>query len=182
MAAQENNTPEDDNRLSLEILLVLDSRGEIEHFLIARLIGAAPHRTEVILGTLEGRGHVQTRREQRSTMKRLLGGGRGVLVAITPAGRSEPEFLELLKSIRKKIIQRHHDSGRQIPVYNHLRYLRCRRGLSRTGLADEVGINPRTVARVEAHEPPAPDLATAFRLCRALDAPFEETFQPGEGL
>jgi putative transcriptional regulator len=61
-------------------------------------------------------------------------------------------------------------------VRNVIRDMRVARGLTQQHLADAVLATRQTIIAVEA-EKYAPSLELAFRIARALDAPFEEVFR-----
>lgn len=60
-------------------------------------------------------------------------------------------------------------------VHNRLPLLRANRGLSRTELADALGIHYQTVGYIERGEY-APSLHLALRLARHFDLPVEAVF------
>lgn len=65
------------------------------------------------------------------------------------------------------------DSGRLI--YNRLSTLRAERDLSRTQLADLVGVNPQTIGALERGDH-YPSLDLAMRLCEVFRLPVEAIF------
>jgi putative transcriptional regulator len=60
-------------------------------------------------------------------------------------------------------------------VFNRLPLLRANRGLSRTDLAEELGIHYQTVGYIERGEY-SPSLHLALRIARAFDLPVEAVF------
>jgi putative transcriptional regulator len=60
-------------------------------------------------------------------------------------------------------------------VHNRLPLLRANRGVSRTELADELGIHYQTVGYIERGEY-APSLHLALRIARFFDLPVEAVF------
>jgi DNA-binding XRE family transcriptional regulator len=60
-------------------------------------------------------------------------------------------------------------------VHNRLPLLRANRGLSRTDLAEELGIHYQTVGYIERGEY-APSLHLALRIARTFDLPVEAVF------
>jgi putative transcriptional regulator len=64
-------------------------------------------------------------------------------------------------------------------VQNRIRTLRFHRGeMTQQQLADRVGVSRQTVNAIEGGKY-SPSLEIAFRIARALEAPFEEVFQFG---
>ncbi len=61
------------------------------------------------------------------------------------------------------------------PVYSRIEEFRIRAGLSRTELADAVGVHYQTVGYLERGEY-APSLALALRLAELLDVSIEQLF------
>jgi DNA-binding XRE family transcriptional regulator len=60
-------------------------------------------------------------------------------------------------------------------VHNRLPLLRANRGISRTGLADALGIHYQTIGYIERGEY-APSLHLALRMARFFDLPLEAVF------
>ncbi|MBA3231317.1 MAG: helix-turn-helix domain-containing protein [Acidobacteria bacterium] len=69
------------------------------------------------------------------------------------------------------------EPGTEMVIRNRVAELRRKNGLSRKELADRVGINHRTVGKLERQEhSPSPDLALAWRMDDLFEVPLEEVF------
>lgn len=64
-----------------------------------------------------------------------------------------------------------------MPIYNRIAVLRAERSLSRTKLAENVGVNPQTIGFLERGDY-TPSLELAFKISRYFRLPMEAVFSP----
>ena len=69
--------------------------------------------------------------------------------------------------------------GETLPIFNRIRVLRADRGMSRSGLAELVEVNPQTIGALERGDH-YPSLDLAFRICDVFGLPVEAVFSRTE--
>jgi len=64
-----------------------------------------------------------------------------------------------------------------MPIHNRIAVLRAERSLSRTQLAENLGVNPQTIGFLERGDY-TPSLELAFKISRYFHLPMEAVFSP----